>query len=333
MSNFSKKIPIYIYKKRDVTIQTSLFLYINLEDWISFRSHKWGLFFPDRRNISTVSTDRMKIYVVLSLCIRLIMIPLIYVIMSRCRNHIATSSTTATTITAPDCGTSIGSTGCTDTFSNNTSLMDLIYLIFSLTQIRSTIVTDCCAVIIYFITSTRNRYVFCIMPIFDMRMDMLAGYRCCRRCRSRLGSCRSFGSRGSCCLWSSRTLRLFCCSRLCRSCYRCSLCTRLCSALRFCSCLRCLSRLRSLGCLGVRCCSSLCICLCLRLCFGLCICFGLSSRFYRCSLLFIYGAEYYLFIIRSRIFHRFASSYYGSFCRSIGIFISTTSSHGNHGSN
>lgn len=246
------------------------------------------------------------------------MIKYFFVIMSKCRNHIATSSTTATTITAPDCGTSICGTGCAHTFSNNTSMMDLIYLIFSLTKIRSTIVTDCCAVIIYFITSTSNRYVFCIMSIFDMSMDMLAGYWCCSRCRSRLWCFGSFRSSGSCCLWSSRTLRLFCCSRFCRSCYRCSLCTRLCSALRFCSCLRCLSRLRSIGCLVVRCCSNLCICLCLS-----------SSRFCSSSLLFIYGAEYYLFIICSR---QFPSCFgcLGFLCWSIGIFIST-SSHGNHG--
>ena len=201
------------------------------------------------------------------------------IIMSKCRNYITTNFRLATTITATYLCISICGTGCTDTLLMYNIGMDFIYLFRSLSQICSTIITYSGSSTPYFITSTIDRNLISIMGTLYMGVCMLAGYRCCSRCRSYLGSFGRFMSRGSCCLWSSRTLRLFCCSRLCCSCYRCSLCTRLCSALRFCSRLRCCSRLRSLGCLGVRTGSNLCICL------------FLSRGLYRCSLLFIYSTN------------------------------------------
>ena len=63
------------------------------------------------------------------------------IIMSKCRNYIATNFFSTTTITTFYGGTSICGTGCTYTFSNNTSMMDFIYLVFSFTKTISTIIT------------------------------------------------------------------------------------------------------------------------------------------------------------------------------------------------
>ena len=158
----------------------------------------------------------------LPIFIHLFMIEFIMIIMSKCRNYITTNFRLAITITTIDCRISICGTGCTHTLLMYNIGMNFIYLFWSLTQIRSTIITYSGGSTPYFITSTSDRYLISIMGTLYMGVCMLAGYRCCSRCRSCLGSFGRFRSRGSCCLWSSRTLRLFCCSGLCRSCYRCS---------------------------------------------------------------------------------------------------------------